>query len=26
HYWNLIHLKLHNNLNDLFDELVPPSN
>ncbi|WP_180039443.1 MULTISPECIES: AarF/ABC1/UbiB kinase family protein [unclassified Acinetobacter] len=25
HYWNLIHLKVHDNLNDLFDELVPPS-
>lgn len=24
HYWNLIHLKVHDNLNDLFDELVPP--
>ncbi len=26
HYWNLIHLKVHDNLNDLFEELVPPSN
>lgn len=25
HYWNLIHLKVNDNLNDLFDELVPPS-
>ncbi|TCB72003.1 AarF/ABC1/UbiB kinase family protein [Acinetobacter sp. ANC 4216] len=24
HYWNLIHLKVHDNLNDLFEELVPP--
>ena len=24
HYWNMIHLKMHDNLNDLFDELVPP--
>ncbi len=23
HYWNLIHLKLHDNLNDLFEQLVP---
>ena len=23
-YWNLIHLKVHDNLNDVFDELVPP--
>ena len=23
HYWNLIHLKVHDNLNDLFEELVP---
>ena len=23
HYWNLIHLKGHDNLNDLFEELVP---
>lgn len=22
-YWNLIHLKVHDNLNDLFEELVP---
>lgn len=22
HYWNLIHLKVHDNLNDLFEELV----
>ncbi|WP_049063837.1 ABC1 kinase family protein, partial [Acinetobacter seifertii] len=26
HYWNLIHLKVHDNLNDLFEELVPHSN
>lgn len=25
HYWNLIHLKVNDNLNDLFDELVPTS-
>ena len=25
HYWNLIHLKVNDNLNDLFDELIPPS-
>ncbi|WP_180123933.1 AarF/ABC1/UbiB kinase family protein [Acinetobacter sp. YH12097] len=25
HYWNLIHLKVNDNLNDLFEELVPPS-
>ncbi|ENU20840.1 hypothetical protein F994_00297 [Acinetobacter bohemicus ANC 3994] len=24
HYWNMIHLKMHDNLNDLFDELAPP--
>ncbi|OTG65348.1 ABC transporter [Acinetobacter sp. ANC 4470] len=24
HYWNMIHLKMHDNLNDLFDEFVPP--
>ncbi|MBE9399803.1 AarF/ABC1/UbiB kinase family protein [Acinetobacter albensis] len=24
HYWNMIHLKMHDNLNDVFDELVPP--
>nr|WP_315279666.1 AarF/ABC1/UbiB kinase family protein [uncultured Acinetobacter sp.] len=24
HYWNLIHLKVHNNLNNVFEELVPP--
>ena len=24
HYWNMIHLKMHDNLNDLFDELTPP--
>lgn len=24
HYWNLIHLKVDDNLNDLFEELVPP--
>jgi len=24
HYWNLIHLKVHDNLNDIFEELVPP--
>lgn len=23
HYWNLIHLKVHDNLTDLFEELVP---
>ena len=23
HYWNLIHLKVHDNLHDLFEELVP---
>lgn len=23
HYWNLIHLKVRDNLNDLFEELVP---
>lgn len=23
HYWNLIHLKVHDNLNDLFEELIP---
>lgn len=23
HYWNLIHLKIDDNLNDLFEELVP---
>lgn len=23
HYWNLIHLKVNDNLNDLFEELVP---
>ncbi|MBF7682293.1 AarF/ABC1/UbiB kinase family protein [Acinetobacter sp. B5B] len=25
HYWNLIHLKVHDNLNDLFEELIPPT-
>ena len=25
-YWNLIHLKVNDNLTDLFDELVPPRN
>lgn len=24
HYWNLIHLKVNDNLTDLFNELVPP--
>lgn len=24
HYWNMIQLKMHDNLNDIFDELVPP--
>ncbi|WP_313033729.1 AarF/ABC1/UbiB kinase family protein [Acinetobacter sp.] len=24
HYWNLIHLKVNDNLSDLFEELVPP--
>ena len=24
HYWNMIHLKMHDNIHDLFDELVPP--
>ncbi|WP_179995912.1 AarF/ABC1/UbiB kinase family protein [Acinetobacter sp. YH16051] len=24
HYWNLIHLKVHDNLNDIFEELVSP--
>nr|WP_174507292.1 AarF/ABC1/UbiB kinase family protein [Acinetobacter sp. Marseille-Q1620] len=24
HYWNLIHLKVHDNLNDIFNELIPP--
>ena len=24
HYWNLIHLKVKDNLNDVFEELVPP--
>lgn len=24
HYWNLIHLKVHDNLNNVFEELVPP--
>lgn len=24
HYWNMIHLKMHDNLNDVFEELVPP--
>ncbi|GJC31572.1 ABC transporter [Acinetobacter sp. KAM398] len=24
HYWNLTHLKVHDNLNDIFEELVPP--
>ena len=23
HYWNLIHLKVHDDLNDLFQELIP---
>lgn len=23
HYWNLIHLKVHDNLNDIFEELIP---
>ncbi|MBF7696008.1 AarF/ABC1/UbiB kinase family protein [Acinetobacter rathckeae] len=23
HYWNLIHLKVHDNLSDIFEELVP---
>lgn len=26
HYWNLIHLKVNDNLIDLFEELVPPVN
>ena len=26
HYWNLIQLKVHDNLNDLFEELVPSQN
>ncbi|TCM70890.1 ABC1 family protein [Acinetobacter calcoaceticus] len=26
HYWNLIQLKVHDNLNDLFESLVPPTN
>ncbi len=25
HYWNLIQLKVHDNLNDLFETLVPPT-
>lgn len=25
HYWNLIHLKVNDNLNDLFEELIPSS-
>lgn len=25
HYWNLIHLKVNDNLTDLFNELVPPT-
>ncbi|WP_374666372.1 ABC1 kinase family protein [Acinetobacter sp.] len=24
HYWNMIHLKMQDNLSDLFEELVPP--
>ncbi|OTG88019.1 ABC transporter [Acinetobacter sp. ANC 4558] len=24
HYWNLIHLKVNDNLTDIFEELVPP--
>lgn len=24
HYWNMIHLKVQDNLSDVFDELVPP--
>ena len=24
HYWNLIHLKVNDNLNDIFEELIPP--
>jgi predicted unusual protein kinase regulating ubiquinone biosynthesis (AarF/ABC1/UbiB family) len=24
HYWNLIHLKVHDDLTDIFEELVPP--
>ncbi len=26
HYWNLIHLKVHDCLSDVFEELVPPRN
>lgn len=25
HYWNLINLKVHDNLNDLFEDIVPPN-
>lgn len=25
HYWNLIHLKVNDNLNDIFEELIPPT-
>ncbi|RKG29421.1 ABC1 kinase family protein [Acinetobacter tianfuensis] len=25
HYWNLIHLKVNDNLNDIFEELIPPA-
>jgi len=25
HYWNLIHLKVNDNLTDIFEELVPPN-
>ena len=24
HYWNMIHLKVHDDLSDVFEELVPP--
>ena len=26
HYWNMIHLKVHDDLTDIFEELVPPRN
>ena len=26
HYWNMIHLKVHDDLTDVFEELVPPRN
>ena len=26
HYWNMIHLKVHDDLTDIFEELIPPRN